>query len=403
MPGQTNQPQAAQTAAPRLVITLLALLLAGLSLAMPAAAAPAAKAWPRWQINDPQSTHVINHDVWDQLLKNHVHPGRDGINRFNYAGVTALERAEMEGYVAGLEAVNPDILNRAEQRAFWINLYNAVTVRLALAQYPVNSIRDIPGGFLGLGGPWGEKRVTVNGVPLSLDDIEHRILRPLWQDVRLHYAVNCASLGCPDLQPEAFTAANTESLLDRGAAAYVNHPRGVRITGGKLYLSSIYDWFQADFGGSPAGVIRHLKTYAAPALAAQLATTSTVAGYDYDWALNGMLETAILQGRTAAANPDFSLQRLQDMEALQEAVSLYRISPDKLKAVPEASQRNWWLVTPTRQGQAGYSLSVQTKGATAIACLQPPRQPAASVMATPVFLVGLPAEISMLAWQDGCA
>lgn len=94
---------------------------------------------------------------------------------------------------------------------------------------------------------------------MSLDDIEHRILRPIWQDNRIHYALNCASLGCPNLAPVAYTAANTEALLERGAREYVNHPRGVSFEHGALVVSSLYLWFKADFGGGKDGIMRHIR------------------------------------------------------------------------------------------------------------------------------------------------
>ena len=121
---------------------------------------------------------------------------------------------------------------------------------------------------------------------LTLDDIEHRILRPIWQDPRLHYAVNCASLGCPNLQNMAFTADNSNALLDRGAREFVNHPRGARVIDGKLQVSSIYDWFEADFGGSDAGVISHLRQYAQAGLRASLEQIDEIDNDHYDWEIN---------------------------------------------------------------------------------------------------------------------
>ena len=177
--------------------------------------------------------------------------------------------------------------SRPEQRAYWTNLYNALTVKVVLDHYPVASIMKIdisPGLFAK--GPWKKKLLAIEGEKVSLDDIEHRILRPIWKDPRTHYAVNCASLGCPNLPMQAFTSANTEELLDAGARAYVNHARGARIDKGRLTVSSIYDWFESDFGGSEAGVIEHLRKYAEPALAKQLAGVKRIADDDYDWSLN---------------------------------------------------------------------------------------------------------------------
>jgi hypothetical protein len=156
-----------------------------------------------------------------------------------------------------------------------------------LEHYPVASILDInlSGGLAGRG-PWSKKLVHIEGEEVSLDDIEHRILRPFWRDPRLHYALNCAALGCPNLGSRAFAPAGAEAALDEAAHGYVNHPRGARIDNGRLYVSSIYVWYKTDFGGSDRGVIEHLRRYAAPPLAPTLAPQASIAGDSYDWSLN---------------------------------------------------------------------------------------------------------------------
>ena len=162
-----------------------------------------------------------------------------------------------------------------------------MTVNVVLEHYPVASIRDIDisPGFLSFG-PWDKKLLSIEGQAVSLNDIEHRVLRPLWRDPRLHYALNCASLGCPNLQTTAFTAVNTPALLDASARDYVNHPRGVSIIDGELRVSSIYSWFREDFGDSEAGVIKHLRRYASAGFAAELAGFDHIDDDDYDWSLN---------------------------------------------------------------------------------------------------------------------
>jgi hypothetical protein len=163
-----------------------------------------------------------------------------------------------------------------------------VTVDVILSRFPVASIRDInisPG--LLARGPWGAKLLTVEAEKLSLDDIEHRILRPIWKDNRVHYAVNCASLGCPNLQPVAFTGENIEALLEKAAAEFINHGRGVAIKKGRLEVSSIYVWFQEDFGRDAEELMEHWQTYAAPVLAEALEKYSGGLSHDYDWRLNG--------------------------------------------------------------------------------------------------------------------
>ncbi|MEL6545704.1 MAG: DUF547 domain-containing protein, partial [Myxococcota bacterium] len=210
-----------------------------------------------------------------------------GIRRIDYEAALP-ERARLDSYVARLQGTAPLTLNRDEQRAYWINLYNAETIRVILDHYPVESIKDINLEGSGLfGGPWNAPRLKVNGEALSLNNIEHGILRPLWADPRIHYAVNCASLGCPNLAAEAYTAANSETLLEAQARDFVAHPRGVAIDeDGDVRLSNIYLWYRKDFGMSDREVLDHVATYASPERAAQLKAADSIDSYDYDWRLN---------------------------------------------------------------------------------------------------------------------
>jgi len=256
-------------------------------LGRPAEAAPRAELWPRWQAHDPASGATIDHQAWGEFLARYVATGADGINRVDYAAVTPADRARLDADLERLAAVAISGYSRPEQMAYWINLYNALTVQIVLAHYPVDSIRDIdisPGLFSN--GPWGKKVITVEGEPLSLDDIEHRILRPIWRDPRVHYALNCAALGCPDLQPRPFGAATLGPQLDEAARGFVNHPRGVAIDDGELEVSSIYHWFMEDFGKDDRDVIAHLEAYAAPDLARQLHGFASIDDHAYDWRLN---------------------------------------------------------------------------------------------------------------------
>ena len=232
---------------------------------------------------------MIDHSAWNRFLHSYVQIGTDGIARIPYARVAASDRGALSADLARLSHLPISRYSRREQFAFWVDLYNALTVQVVLDHYPVSSIRDLsisPGLFSF--GPWGKKLIAVEGEALSLDDIEHRILRPIWRDPRIHYAVNCAALGCPNLQPEAFTAANTEGLLDKAARDYVNHPRGAAVAEGELTVSSIYVWYEADFGGTERAVIEHLKHYARPYLAAALAGVTRLSHDRYDWALNDL-------------------------------------------------------------------------------------------------------------------
>ena len=231
--------------------------------------------------------------AFDGLLGRYVVLGGDGVSRVDYGRwkATGPDVAALNQFIQSQSSLAPSRLSKPEQLAYWANLYNAITLKVIVDAYPVASIRDIKSKGVWLDpkaftGPWVEKRVTVEGRELSLDEIEHAILRPTFKDPRVHYSVNCASFGCPNLRAMAWKAETLEADLDAAARAYVNHPRGAKVDGGSLAVSSIYKWFKTDFGGSDAGVIAHLKTYAAPGLAKKLETVKTIEGDDYSWSLN---------------------------------------------------------------------------------------------------------------------
>jgi hypothetical protein len=267
----------------RSAILAAGLLAAALSTAW---AAPKADLWARWTAHDPASMATIDHTSWDRFLGRYLRASPDGINRLAYNEVDEQGRQALNGYIAGLTALPISQYNRPEQFAYWINLYNALTIDTILKHYPVASIMDIdisPGWFTN--GPWGRKLARVEGEDLSLDDIEHRILRPVWKDPRIHFAVNCASLGCPNLLPTAFTAENSEAQLEQATRDYVNHPRGARVAGGKLYLSSIFTWYGDDFGDAGA-TVDFLRRYAEPPLASAIRNIDRFSDGGYDWKLN---------------------------------------------------------------------------------------------------------------------
>lgn len=240
---------------------------------------------PLRKVNDA-STQAVDHAQWAAILAKYVAAGEDGVNRFDYAAVSKADRAALDGYLAALQNIAPTSLNKAEATAYYFNLYNALTVQVVLDAWPVKSIRQIKPGFLAFG-PWRKARVRVEGHDLSLDDIEHGILRPMTGDARVHYAVNCASWSCPNLAHTPFTGAALEQQLEDAARAYINHPRGVWFNAyGRLYVSSIYKWYGEDFGGNDKGIIAHLKKYAEGELAEKLAGMRRISGDDYDWTIN---------------------------------------------------------------------------------------------------------------------
>lgn len=253
-------------------------------------AAPASKLWPKWQAHDASSTKTINHSVWGGFLKKYT-KNVAGITRVQYGRVSETDKHLLNAYLDQLSATRISDFNRAEQRAFWMNAYNAITVKTVVDAYPVNSIKEIKFGKLFSSGPWDKKLITVENTPLSLNDIEHRILRPIWQDPRTHYAVNCASIGCPNLQTVPFSGRNTEQLLNNAAKSYINSPRGVSVNGKRLTVSSIYKWFSDDFGDNEQAVIAHIRQYASPTLKNKLNDFAEIDRYQYDWSLNAQEST----------------------------------------------------------------------------------------------------------------
>jgi Protein of unknown function, DUF547 len=232
---------------------------------------------------------VLEHAAFDAVLARHARRAPDGVVRVDYAGWrrSTPDRRALDDYVAALSRAAPLALTRPEQFAFWANLYNALTLQIVLAAFPVASIRNIGGSILPTG-PWKKAVIRVQGVSLSLDDIEHGILRKGWRDPRVHYAVNCASVSCPNLPLRAWRGHGLDTALDAAARDYVNHPRAVRFEAEALVVSSIYRWYAPVFGGGDAAVIRHLARYARPELAERLRFARRISRTAYDWSLNAM-------------------------------------------------------------------------------------------------------------------
>ncbi len=249
-------------------------------------AAPEADLWTRWTKHQSNSVQKINHKQWATFLdRNLITNDKSNIYLVPYSRVTNKDRKILQNYLKYLENINISNYSRSEQFAYWINHYNARTVELILENYPIDSIKNISFSFFSFG-PWDEELITVEGIELSLNDIEHRILRPIWKDPRIHYAVNCASMGCPNLLPKPFTAETNEMLLDEAAKGYVNHPRGVRFEDEKLVLSKIFDWYLVDFGGSTDNLLQHILEYSESQLYQKIKQYKGKLEYEYNWQLN---------------------------------------------------------------------------------------------------------------------
>jgi len=235
----------------------------------------------------PKGGATMDHSAYDALLKAHVRADAQAYNRVDYGGLKTRLGA-LKAYIASLEAADPVSLSRNEAHAYWINLYNAKTLEVVAEAFPVSSIKKINlgGSFLFGAGPWKAKILKVNGTELSLDDVEHEIVRALFKDEMSHYGLNCASYSCPNLATKAFTGANVDALLRQNAVEYVNHPRGVAVSKGRITASKIYSWYAGDFGGK--GKLRdHWASLASPQKAAEIAAAS-ISGYEYDWSINAL-------------------------------------------------------------------------------------------------------------------
>ncbi|CEK09564.1 DUF547 domain-containing protein [Legionella hackeliae] len=246
--------------------------------------------WPIWETNNPLSKAIIPHDEWQQFLNRRVVTNEEGINLIDYANLTDADYDLLKSYINKMSHIDIDAYNRDEQLAFWLNLYNALTVQIIADYYPVGSIEEInisPGLFSI--GPWGAKLITINGTPLSLDEINNRIIRPIWNDPRTHYAINNGSIGAANLSKKAYRGKSLEADLNEDASEYINSLRGAQVIEGELIVSKIYEWYNEDFGGSKVDIITHLKQFAKEPLRSQLKHINTIDGYVYNWHLNSTI------------------------------------------------------------------------------------------------------------------
>ena len=252
------------------------------------AAAPKAELWPLWDQSDESNTAEIDHSAWQGFLDRYLDTqSDDGIYRVRYGAVSATDRQTLDSYIINLQISDPRNFSRSEQKAYWINLYNAATVQLVLDHPMKTSILHMDKGLFKIG-PWNNPLLTVVSENVTLNDIEHRILRPIWQDHRIHFAVNCASLSCPNLVKQAYTGGNTNTLLTQNERAYINHPRGVSFNDkGRLTVSKIFKWYGGDFAEDRQRLLEYFAGHADEPLASQLRAYDGRLSYDYDWDLNG--------------------------------------------------------------------------------------------------------------------
>ena len=231
-----------------------------------------------------------SHKVWDALLKKNVLVLQGGrASQFRYAEM-AREKGALKAYLQNLSKVRQEEFNswsRPQRMAFLINAYNAFTVELIVDNYPVKSIKDIGGVF---DNRWKRKFFSLLGHPSYLDQIEHEMLRKpgAYGEPRVHFAVNCASIGCPMLREEAYVADRLEAQLAQQAERFLSDRSRNRAVGGKLEVSKIFDWFKEDFGQRELWFAKYAKLLSDDPAQQKLVAEgkASLSFLDYDWSLN---------------------------------------------------------------------------------------------------------------------
>lgn len=212
---------------------------------------------------------ALNHDSWNDLLKKYV--GEDG--NVNYAAFKK-NIGSLETYLKLLSQNPPSSSwSKNKKLAFYINLYNAATVKLIVDNYPIKSIKDIPNR-------WKKNWISVNGDITSLNDIEHEVLRKM-DEPRIHFAINCASYSCPKLLNAAFTEQNMERLLSKATIDFVNDKKRNQFENGSAKLSRIFKWYKSDFTNNTS-LLDYINMY----LGNPISKDAKVEYLDYDWSLN---------------------------------------------------------------------------------------------------------------------
>ncbi|MDM3869810.1 DUF547 domain-containing protein [Porticoccus sp. W117] len=237
---------------------------------------------PFWATSNEQSAATIDHSRWNRLLNKYVvanHPSK--INRFRYGDVSGADKKALGKYISQLTAIDPRQYRKPEQKAYWINLYNALVVQQILANYPIASIADMQSAS-----QWDKKRIVVQGQKLSLNDIEHQILRPLWRDHRIHFALVDGSLGAPNLQPRAYTGRTVRAMLKQAGREFLNHPRGLKLEKGKMQASRVFADHSSDFAQNQAGLLKLFAYYVDDRKALYLLGFQGEIEYQQDLALN---------------------------------------------------------------------------------------------------------------------
>jgi len=227
-------------------ISLCITAVISLMLAQWVMAGPAAEYWAMWDASDEGNAETIDHSAWDNLLRSYtvVEPA-SGIVYVRYGDFDAAAQKTLKRYIDDLAKIDPRAYPKLEQKAYWMNLYNALSVQAVLENFDALKAagfsQRLDGSVL------DQDRVKIAKEKLSLNDIEHRILRPIWKDHRILFGLNCATHDCPNLAAQAYTADNIKELLAAAGKRFINEDTGVVYSDGVLYASRLFQDYLADF------------------------------------------------------------------------------------------------------------------------------------------------------------
>lgn len=223
------------------------------------------------------SQKAPSHQQWDKLVKKYVNPS----GMVNYKDLQK-DKGELDAYLKTLSGNAPqNSWSENEQKAYWINAYNAFTVSLILQHYPVKSIKDIAGKIYKINTPWDIKFINIGGKKYDLNNIEHSILRKKFNDPRIHFAIVCASMSCPRLRNEAYTAAQIDAQLDDAGKGFLNDKSKNRISAANAELSKYFSWYKSDFTKN-GSLVDFINKYSLTKINAN----TKIGSLDYNWSLN---------------------------------------------------------------------------------------------------------------------
>ncbi len=236
---------------------------------------------PSCKVSDYASdAKPIKHNLWDSLVREHVNEA----GLVDYPGfITDSTRLNAYLELLGDHHPNDKHWTRDERLAYWINAYNAFTVKLIVDHYPVESIKDIKNGIPFVNTVWDIKFIDIEGRTYDLNNIEHGIIRPKFEEPRIHFAVNCAALSCPKLANRAYTAEQLDAQLTEAAKSFLADEQKNELRPGKVKISKIFTWYQGDFTTEGRSLIEYLNQYAP----IEIQEGATIEYLDYSWALNG--------------------------------------------------------------------------------------------------------------------